>query len=234
MPIVVYFDSQGDWLAACYAGLTVLLVYMQYEHISILEKSQKSVFMLQMPNVTSVQSHLYCGISYVHCHCSIVSVEHCLTDEQLKIGRILPLALFVLQVVQIIKYKIYSNNIKSEKIISYKDNLGGITHHSHALSTVILSITRYGCLIVFDYINNIVKQLCIKRLHQMSIRVCKINLNSLFVFTGSDDCMIKITNILNGICLYTLHNHQAPINTLAIDPYQPTTLISGCYNETLC
>ncbi|CAF3466086.1 unnamed protein product [Rotaria sp. Silwood1] len=121
-------------------------------------------------------------------------------------------------VVQIIKYKIYSNNIKSEKIISYKDNLGGITHHSHALSTVILSITRYGCLIVFDYINNIVKQLCIKRLHQMSIRVCKINLNSLFVFTGSDDCMIKITNILNGICLYTLHNHQAPINTLAIDP----------------
>ncbi|CAF1398819.1 unnamed protein product [Rotaria sp. Silwood1] len=68
----------------------------------------------------------------------------------------------------------------------------------------------------------------------MSIRVCKINLNSLFVFTDSDDCMIKITNILNWICLYTLHKHQAPINTLSIDPYQATTLISGCYNGTLC
>jgi hypothetical protein len=70
---------------------------MQCEHISILEESQKSVVMLQMPNVTSVESHLYCGISYDHCHCSIVSVKHCLTGEQLKIGRILPLALFVLE-----------------------------------------------------------------------------------------------------------------------------------------
>ncbi|CAF4980011.1 unnamed protein product, partial [Rotaria sp. Silwood1] len=50
-------------------------------------------------------------------------------------------------------------------------NLGGTTHLSHASSTVILSITHYDYLIVFDYINNI---------------------------------------------------------------YQATTLISGCYNGTLC
>ena len=81
-----------------YAGLIVLFIYMQSEHILILEKTQESVSILQMPNVTSVQPHLYCRISYDHYRCSIVSVKHCLTDEQFKIGRILPLVLFVLQV----------------------------------------------------------------------------------------------------------------------------------------
>jgi hypothetical protein len=98
MPIIVRFSYQDDWPAVFYACLIAILSFIQATHISILEKSQKSVFMLQMPNVTSVQPHLYCGISYDHCHCSIVSVKHCLTDEQLKIGRILPLTLFVLEV----------------------------------------------------------------------------------------------------------------------------------------
>lgn len=98
MLIIVHFDSNDSWPAMCYTGLIVILLYMHSENISILEKSQKSIFMLKMPNVTSVQFHLYCGIPYDHCHCSIVSVKHCLTDEQLKWGRILPLILFVLQV----------------------------------------------------------------------------------------------------------------------------------------
>ncbi len=98
MPIIVHFSSKDDWPAMPYACLIVLLIYMQCKHISILEKAQKSVFMFQMSNVTSVQSRLYRGISYDHCHCSIVSMKHCLTDEQFKIGRILPLVLFVLQV----------------------------------------------------------------------------------------------------------------------------------------
>jgi hypothetical protein len=98
MPIIVNFNSKDDWPAVAYGIFIVIFIYIQYQNISILEKSQKSVFMLQMPNVTLVQPHLYCGISYDHCQCSIVSVKHCLTDVQIKIGRISPLVLFVLQV----------------------------------------------------------------------------------------------------------------------------------------
>lgn len=98
MPFFVHFDSQSDWPALCYGVLIALIICMQSSYIDILEESQKSVFMLQMPNVTSAQSHLYCGISYDLCRCSVILVSHCLTDEQVKIGRILPLASFVLQV----------------------------------------------------------------------------------------------------------------------------------------
>jgi len=114
--------------------------------------------------------------------------------------------------------EIYSNNIKSEKIISYKDNLGGITHLIRVSSILIICITRRGYLITFEYRNNLIKQIYNKRLHQWSIRVCKIDSNALLIFTGSDDHSIKITNISNGLCLYTLHKHQAPVNCLSIDP----------------
>jgi hypothetical protein len=98
MLIIIHLDIYDNSPALAYAGLIVLFMFIQAYHTTILEKSQKSIFMLQMPNVTSAQSHLYCGISYDHCHCSIVSVKHCLTNEQLKFGRVLPLVLFVLQV----------------------------------------------------------------------------------------------------------------------------------------
>jgi hypothetical protein len=48
--------------------------------------------------VTSIDTNLYCDISYHNCLCSVVSTKYCLTDKQLKISRILPLVLFVLQV----------------------------------------------------------------------------------------------------------------------------------------
>jgi len=98
MPIIVHFSSKDDRPAMSYACLIVLLINMQCRRISIPEKSRKSVFMLQMSNVRSVQSHLYRSLSYDHIHCSIISMKHCLTHEQFKIGRILPLVLFVLQV----------------------------------------------------------------------------------------------------------------------------------------
>ena len=50
------------------------------------------------------------------------------------------------------------------------------------------------------------------------IRVCKIDVNSLLVFTGSDDHSIKVTDISNGLCLHTLHKHQSPVNCLTLDP----------------
>jgi hypothetical protein len=83
--------------ATCYAGAIFLLFWVQSKYTSILERTQKSVFMLRMPNVSTVEANLYCDIPYDDCRCSIVSTKYCLTDKQLKTSRIVPLVLFVLQ-----------------------------------------------------------------------------------------------------------------------------------------
>jgi len=114
--------------------------------------------------------------------------------------------------------EIYPNNFLSKNFILYHNELGGITHLIRASSTLIISTTRRGYLIAFEYINGLIKEIYIKRLHQWPIRVCQIDLNSLLIFTGSDDHSIKVTNVLNGSCLHTLHKHQSPVNCLALDP----------------
>ncbi|CAF1131739.1 unnamed protein product [Adineta steineri] len=128
----------------------------------------------------------------------------------------------------------YSYSFKSQNIISCENDLGGITHLIRVSSIFIISITRRGYLITFEYINNRIRQIYIKRLHQWPIHVCKIDPNGSLVFTGSDDYSIKVTDISDGLCLYNLHKHQAPVNCLAIDPYNSTIFVSGCFNGTLC
>ncbi|CAF1403977.1 unnamed protein product [Adineta steineri] len=130
--------------------------------------------------------------------------------------------------------EIYPNNLQRKNLLLYHNEFGGITHLIRASSTLIISTTRRGYLIAFEYINGIIKENYIKRLHQWPIRVCQIDLNSSLIFTGSDDHSIKVTNVSNGSCIHTLHKHQSPVNCLAIDPYHPTTLVSGCFNGTLC
>ncbi|CAF3748490.1 unnamed protein product [Rotaria sordida] len=130
--------------------------------------------------------------------------------------------------------EIYPYNSLSKNLILCHNDLGGITHLIRASSILIISTTRRGYLIAFEYINGLIKQIYIKRLHQWPIRVCRIDFNSSLLFTGSDDHSIKIINVLNGSCLHTLQKHQSPINCLALDPYHPTTLVSGCFNGTLC
>ncbi|CAF2945911.1 unnamed protein product [Rotaria sp. Silwood2] len=130
--------------------------------------------------------------------------------------------------------EIYPNNSLSKNLILCQNDLGGITHLIRASSTLIISTTRRGYLIAFEYINGLIKQIYIKRLHQWPIRVCRLDFNSALIFTGSDDHSIKVTNVSNGSCLHILQKHQSPINCLALDPYHPTTLVSGCFNGTLC
>jgi hypothetical protein len=91
-------DDNNELLSTYYAGAIIFLVLFQIKSLDILHRSQESVFMLRMPNVTSVEPHLYYGIPYNDCHCSIVSTKYCITDTELKISRILPLILFVLQI----------------------------------------------------------------------------------------------------------------------------------------
>lgn len=149
--------------------------------------------------------------------------------------------------------EIYSvdSSLKSH-VLFHSNEYGGITHLLRATPTIILSCTRRGYLIGFDYSNGSIKQLYIKRIHQWPIRVCQIDSNCSFVFTASDDHSIKITNLFNGLTLNTLHKHQAPVNCLAVDPvrqfphcffssidksrfqYHPTTLVSGCFHGCLC
>ncbi|CAF1332024.1 unnamed protein product [Adineta ricciae] len=130
--------------------------------------------------------------------------------------------------------ELYPNNNLPKNAIFYHHELGGITHLIRASSTIIVAATRRGYLIAFEYINGLVKELYIKRLHQWPIRTCQVDLNSSLIFTGSDDHSIKVTHVSNGSLLHTLHKHQAPVNCLAIDPYHPTTLVSGCFQGTLC
>lgn len=131
--------------------------------------------------------------------------------------------------------EIYPSNssLKSSLLLNFNE-YGGITHLIRASSTILISCTRRGYLIGFEYLNGLIKQLYIKRIHQWPIRVCQIDSNCSFVFTGSDDHSIKIINLFNGLTLNTLHKHQAPVNCLAIDPYHPTTLVSGCFHGCLC
>jgi len=114
--------------------------------------------------------------------------------------------------------EIYPNNSISKNLILYHNDLGGITHLIRASATLIISITRRGYLIAFEYINGLIKEIYIKRLHQWPIRVCQIDLTSSLIFTGSDDHSIKVTNVSNGLCLHTLQKHQSPVNCLALDP----------------
>jgi WD40 repeat protein len=126
--------------------------------------------------------------------------------------------------------EIYPNNSLSKNVILNHNELGGITHLIRASSTLIISTTRRGYLIAFEYINGFIKEMYAKRLHQWPIRVCQIDLNSSLIFTGSDDHSIKVTNVSNGSCLHTLHKHQSPVNCLAIDP---VSLISNLRNQTI-
>jgi len=91
-------NSNNALLVVYYATGVLLLSFLQYEDIRRLDRSQKSVFMLRRPNVTSVKAKLYCGIPYDDCRCSVVPAKYCLTDFYLKTSRIITLALFVLQV----------------------------------------------------------------------------------------------------------------------------------------
>lgn len=150
----------------------------------------------------------------------------------------------------------YAARSSSKPYIFGHEELGGITHIVRATATMIIGTTRRGYLIALEYLNGSVRELYTKRLHQWPIRVCHVDLNSSLIFTGSDDHSIKVTNLSNGLCLHTLNKHQAPVNCLAIDPvsidqilidaltkmilsirfiqYHSATLISGCFNGTIC
>ena len=114
--------------------------------------------------------------------------------------------------------EIYPNNSMSKNSILCHNDLGGITHLIRISSTLIMSITCRGYSILFEFRNSLIREIYIKRLHQWPIRVCLINSNSSLIFTGSHDHSIKVANISNGLCLYTLQKHQSPINCLALDP----------------
>jgi hypothetical protein len=85
-------------LCVYYTGAIVWAVIFQYKSLEILDKSQKSVFMLRMPNMTSIEPDMYCDIPYNDCRCSVISTKYCVTDTHLKISRVVPLLLFLLHI----------------------------------------------------------------------------------------------------------------------------------------
>ena len=81
-----------------YACALLISILTQLDYLHNLDRSHESVLKLRMPNVTSDETKLYCGIPYDDCRCSVVSVKYCLTHTQLKFSRIVPLVLFILQI----------------------------------------------------------------------------------------------------------------------------------------
>jgi hypothetical protein len=96
----ITFSINGNnvLLATYYVTAIFPLVLMQAELPHVLNRSQKSVYLSWMSNVTS---DLYCGIPYDDCRCFLVSTEDCLSNRQVKTARILPLVLFVLEILLI-------------------------------------------------------------------------------------------------------------------------------------
>ncbi|CAF2822476.1 unnamed protein product [Rotaria sp. Silwood2] len=81
-----------------HAYVLLFFICVQYRYTFTLGEIQKSVFMFREPNVTNVKLNMYNKIPYEDCRCNVVPVESCLTDEELKYSRIIPLILFLLQI----------------------------------------------------------------------------------------------------------------------------------------
>jgi hypothetical protein len=91
-------NENNELRSVVHAGIILLLALKQHTFLDTLDIAQKSILLLRMPNVTSFEPDLYFGIPYNDCHCSVVLTEYCLTDKQLKISRVLPLVLYVLEI----------------------------------------------------------------------------------------------------------------------------------------
>ncbi len=98
MPICFGINANNELRAVYYLCFIIALILPQLDYTYVLDKSQKSVFMFRMPNVTLVTMDLYDDIPYGDCRCSIVSTKDCLTDKQLRSIRIGPLILLIVQI----------------------------------------------------------------------------------------------------------------------------------------
>lgn len=98
MPINFDINDNNESCARFYACAIFLFGFVQFEYMSVLDTSQIWVFRFWMPNATLVEAKLYYDIPYEDCHCSVAPTKNCLTNRQLRITRVLPLILFVLQV----------------------------------------------------------------------------------------------------------------------------------------
>ncbi len=91
-------NNNNEMCSVIHGGIIFILVLEQHRCLHTLDMAQRSVFVLRMPNVTSIDANLYFGIPYNDCRCSVVSTKYCLNDKQLKISRVLPLVLYVFQI----------------------------------------------------------------------------------------------------------------------------------------
>ncbi len=96
----IYFgiNNENGMRSILYSNVIFGLLLTLFEYSRIFNKCQKSVFLLRMPNITTIDTSLYSDIPYQNSLCSAVSTKNCLTEQQLKIFYVIPLVLFVFQV----------------------------------------------------------------------------------------------------------------------------------------
>jgi hypothetical protein len=103
-------NDNNELRSVFYISPIIILTLWQHAFLDTLNISQKSLLILRMPNVTSFKPHLYFGIPYSDCRCSVVSTKYCLTDKQFKTSRVLPLVLYVLEIYFIREFLSISGN----------------------------------------------------------------------------------------------------------------------------
>ena len=98
MKIAFGMNADNAMHAVFYVWSIFICILFQIESVDKLDRAQESVYMIQMPNATSVRPYLFCHISYNDCQCSTISTKDCLSDKDLKGIRVVPLILFVLEI----------------------------------------------------------------------------------------------------------------------------------------
>ena len=110
MPISFRIHADDRTWGTRYGAILLVLALTQVLFVLLLSICQVSAFKFRMPNVTMITMDLYDDIPYEDCLCSIIQTEECLTHLLLKIARVLPLILFVVQVYAIREHISFSGN----------------------------------------------------------------------------------------------------------------------------
>lgn len=110
MPINFAINLNNKSRTFSYAIIIMVLAVSQFLCIFILDASQIAVVRFRMPNITAVHVDLYSDIPHEDCRCSVIPTKGCINNIQLKIFRVLPLILFVLEVCFIREHFILSGD----------------------------------------------------------------------------------------------------------------------------
>lgn len=98
MRIIFTINRSNEVRVTFYACIMIALTLPQTTFMNFFSRFHEPVLLTSISNVSNVGSNLYQEKPYDHYRCLPTSTKHCLGRISLKIARILPLILFVVQI----------------------------------------------------------------------------------------------------------------------------------------